>query len=116
MNWKDKFDERFTRKNKETGKFEDGWFILETIRAKDIKDFISSLLEKQKKECPVCGEQGTKKEVLNCINNMIKSCLEKQKKEIKRLAEDHYWDSLTDEKGLVLKHLNGILSALKGKE
>ena len=33
--------------------------------------------------------------------------------EVLGLAEDHYWDSLSEEKGLVIKHLKGILDKLK---
>ena len=37
---------------------------------------------------------------------------EKTIKELNRLINDHYWDSLTNDKYLIKKHFEGILSQL----
>jgi hypothetical protein len=37
----------------------------------------------------------------------------KMKEKIEKAAKDHYWDSLSDEKSLILKHLKGIFEFLK---
>lgn len=51
------------------------------------------------------------------IVRFISTILAEQKKEIKEkfleLAKDHYWDSFEQDKGLVLKHLEFIVSLIK---
>ena len=38
-------------------------------------------------------------------------------RELRKLADDHYWDSLSQDKGLIMKHLDSILRlALKDKK
>ena len=40
---------------------------------------------------------------------------ERQKwaEEIRGMARDHYWDSLSEDSGLIIKHIDGILSKLE---
>ena len=59
------------------------------VKRVELKDFIRSLLTSQKQE-------------------MVE--------EIRGMTRDHYWDSLSEDSGLIIKHIDGILSALEKGE
>jgi len=48
-NWEEEFNKKFVRKD-EAGEYRDDWFLKDYIVVEDMKEFISNLLQKQRKE------------------------------------------------------------------
>lgn len=69
--WEKEFDEKFTRINKSTGKFEEKWFVKDTITAKEVKQFISNLQQEDKAKY-IKGLEEIEK-IIKEMNDVLKS-------------------------------------------
>lgn len=81
-NWTKSFDKKFTRKDISTNQYEDSFFIKEYITSKEIKQFISDLLKKQKLEYDI--------EIDTHVSNykQLKVVYEAKKKEFEECIPD----------------------------
>lgn len=73
--WKEKFDEKFTRRSlglEDKGRFRDDWFVRESSKSRDIKNFIESLLAAERAR--IAGE--IRKLEMNCIGDSQGRCEE----------------------------------------